>query len=868
MKHKFTLIFILVTLICQFAVTFPVSAQNAGIYFNDDGSTLILGNNDHYEIAFKKENGGILYILDKTTGQNVVNGSAFGCLWTVEFPTSSNPVIGGCDYTSGLGNNFIYKWDGDNSTLSFTYLPSVSSVRKLTATITIQAIDGPTLDMSIKISNYWTYPAEVVRFPFALTMTESGINQALMPVTPGILLNAGFFNQHRTILREHPGVFSDLLAVDSQAGKIAMYSVPGQNFAPVRLGLAAYPEDTSVIHYENPDWRHPTIARQVPDENTTLLVYDFPVLVSHKGEWESPVVRFTIGNTFNEVIRSLRLDLRIDETKPLVDKLGALSADLTKSPLFVVDPEQIGGLPFSQWAQVLPLIPKPATLLLVNYWQGGLYGSHPDIIPPDPDLGTDGDLKEVIKAAQEAGLHVMLMSMPAWWNADSATLQAISPDALKEATVQDKNGNAVESLMPSNAMEGQLNGYFVSPRAPLVQERLANLISSLTEMLGAELVYEEMLGSLPCPHDYNPAATGLNDCTGWVDHANTFKNVKLFTTGGSDLFVQNEIGFIGSAHSDKTSLDGELGQGNWTYYPLAPLLAHDKVLFYPYWTDSSASMEAMAWSFSMGYMLNFVLAEPQAGEQDGALFADSEWTGVLAVFQHQVGGIIAGQPMTEYKYITSDVTETIFEKMTITRNWNTQKSYSTDQYTLPPNGFMAQNSDGSLTAGVFTAYNGQDLPGSEHYLIEIRSDDSITIYQPLGDPADLMLIPLPSWDQSGVTATGYDNSGNAIASVPTDRSETGLKFPYKSEIDGKKISYFILTSGDTTIQSSTASSGEVSPTKKPGELSQGDQKPRKISENMALILVVTDGAMFLTFVITGIMMIAQSRRIRKVKREG
>ncbi len=871
MKRRSILILFTIVLFSSLLHIQPALAQGSRVEFTAGVDTLTLSNADFYQVTFNKYNGAILEILDKTSGQVIVNGSAYDCLWSVELPTASHPVIGGCDYYTGQGKNFKYRWDETTSTLTFLYEPSVSSERKMFATVTIQAADGPFLNMQITVKNNWNYPAELVRFPFPLALTESTIQQGLIPLTPGITLNPGFFNQHRTILREHPGLFTDLVAVESQVGNIALHTVAEQDFAPVRLGFAAFPEDTSVLQYENPAWRHDSTTRLGPAEDTTLLVYDFPVLIPNNSEWTSPVVRMTIGSTFTETIRQATEDKRIDDTKPIADKLGELFPDLAKSPLYIIDPNLLGRLPFDQWSMALSLIPRPSTLLLVNYWQGGLYGSHPDVIPPDPALGTEGDLKEAIKAAQQAGMHVIMMSMPAWWNAESPTLTAITGSGITGLAVQDRTNSATLSTMIAGPEETPANGYFVSPRSEIVKQHLAALMSSLFDMLHADIVYEEMLGQLPCVHDYNPAAFGPNDCTGWVDHITVFKDKLLFTTSGGELYIANETGFIGSAHSDRESLNAELGQGNWSFYPLAGLMAHDKVLFYPYWSDGSASKEAMAWSFSMGYMLNTPVVESETAVSRGISAYDSPWTTVLAQFQHQVGGTIAGQQLTDYRYVTADVTESVFNNITVTRNWNSQKSYATDQYTLPPDGFMVQSSDGSLTAGVFTAYNGQALAGSEHYLIELRSADAITLYQPLGDPADLLLAPLSSWGAAGqsIVATAYDSYGYAIGSLPADWTENGVKFTYKSELNGKLASYYILTLGESTVVTQSTSgdattmSGSEQGSTKPIDESLSQQEPRKISESLALVLVIVDGVMFLTFIITGILLIVQRRRISK-----
>ncbi len=86
------------------------------IYFNDSyHDIMVLGNANYYEIGFDKSNGAIVYIKDKSTGENVTSGSFSGALWLAVFHDPLIPYwsnngenVSGSDYGSGLPNNFTY----------------------------------------------------------------------------------------------------------------------------------------------------------------------------------------------------------------------------------------------------------------------------------------------------------------------------------------------------------------------------------------------------------------------------------------------------------------------------------------------------------------------------------------------------------------------------------------------------------------------------------------------------------------------------------------------------------------------------------------------------------------------------------------
>ncbi len=91
--------FVLFTVVILAAFCWVGSANGQGIYFDDSGpEIMILGNGATYEIGFRKSNGSIAYITDKSTGQHVTLGSRYECLWGAVFPDGTPDFVGGCHF--------------------------------------------------------------------------------------------------------------------------------------------------------------------------------------------------------------------------------------------------------------------------------------------------------------------------------------------------------------------------------------------------------------------------------------------------------------------------------------------------------------------------------------------------------------------------------------------------------------------------------------------------------------------------------------------------------------------------------------------------------------------------------------------------
>ena len=82
-----------------FFLMISILLRSQTIIFDDsDDELLKLSNENYYEIAFRKSNGSVFYIVDKSTGQEISKGSHSENLWYALLPPAQDlSFIGGSD---------------------------------------------------------------------------------------------------------------------------------------------------------------------------------------------------------------------------------------------------------------------------------------------------------------------------------------------------------------------------------------------------------------------------------------------------------------------------------------------------------------------------------------------------------------------------------------------------------------------------------------------------------------------------------------------------------------------------------------------------------------------------------------------------
>ncbi len=797
MKHRrfvqaaFALVVVVAVVISTFASIGAETDGYGSVYFNDsDPNIVVLGNANYYEVGFDKSNGAILYIRDKTTGEDIVIGSEHNHLWLADFPTAPERYVGGADYSSAGPNRFSYAWSEETGVLTFTYAPDTSSTRRVAADVTIVPSDEPYFDMKITVLNNWGNPLEFLIFPTELMIPATGIERALLPSSlPGIELSSGFFAETRACGFFYPPAMADYLALQAQQGNLALYSLWSSGpIRPVMVGLW-YDED----------------------KDCYLLGHGFQMWVGDGGSWTSVPVRIRISQSFMETLLGYRTDTDLHKFPSLEEKFGGKFEAVSRAPLFYISAGESTSRGFKEWPGMLTQLPSPAIIMLSCYYTAdpgalALHGHHPDYLPPDPKWGTTEEFKAVFDAAHNLGMLVMPFTLPIWWHENSPTLRNLpSPLTVRDIAVwTDQGGTLAQSCWEENAC-----GYYVSPHHPFVQERLEQMIEEMTQVLPSDMVYEDVLGATEWWVDFNPSEPSPMDFTeGWIDHTRKFyeEGGLLVSETGYDRLAEAEVGFMGSTFTAKDLWDDTFGSGNWREYPMAPILMGDKVLFFQFWGGQSKAQ--LSWNLAFGYRPNLFLALD-------APDIHQPWLDILAEFQEHVGARLTGKRMTDYTE-SENVSESVFEDITVVRNWDYANPYSTGGYTIAPEGMLVTSAGGDLIAGIFTGYNNvplssgevvspvseRDAPlnSGEHFIIEARKADEIAVRQPFGSDTPLTLRLLEAWSAAdSLNVLPYDREGKPITAVPFGVSAEGITFTYRRLVNGQEVSYYRIFKAENSL---------------------------------------------------------------------
>jgi hypothetical protein len=761
---KKQIIFLLIGLIGISLLDAPHSFAQSAVYFNDsDPNWMVLGNSS-YEIGFRKTNGAIAYITDKTTGQYISEGSRNECLWGAYH--DGGDYIGGCHYRDSWDNHFSYSWSTLAQSLLLSYTPDPGAAQRVTAQVTVNVSENTWFDLRLQLQSNWGDVLDYVLFPSDLVFREADIQETYLPMLPGIVLNSAFFEQDRSYIAKYPGeLFADFAAVVSSRGKIAIYSLYEEGkIAPLFLG---FNHDDAYL------------------SDSTYYYHTFGVKLSSAGNWQSPWVRMRVTQPPLETILAYRTDNQIDRFASLPAKLGAQYTHIVQSPLYKADTGQLG-LPFSQYPALLAQVPAPGILHPVGFQARGFDENYPDFLPPDPAWGTTPAMATMFQQAQALNFLVMPYTNPTWWDDESPTLQNLpAPLTIKDIALCD----VPDSPLYENY--GTHGGYVMSPNAPFVKKRLDQLVTEMTVTLKSNLVFEDQIGARSWLFDYNSFSPSLTFYPqDWLEHTRTYRSALLMTEGGFDRLAETEAGFHGSVllseRLGRTS--PRWGEGAWRPYPMAPLMMRDKVLFYQHDLAPetfTTDKPTLAWNLAFGYLLSYDLVPSIFG---GGV--NSAWLGLVADFQKQVIARYAGERMLDYENVQGDVTRTSFENFSVITNWGSN-AYPFLVYMLPPGGTLVMKNDGSLIAGVFTTYNGNPLSSGDHYLIEERGSTSVVIRQPLGNDTNLTVKSLPGWNAgTSIKVQAFTRAGQFIGSVDSTSTVDGLRFTYLNQLAGVPVSYY------------------------------------------------------------------------------
>jgi hypothetical protein len=256
---------------------------------------------------------------------------------------------------------------------------------------------------------------------------------------------------------------------------------------------------------------------------------------------------------------------------------------------------------------------------------------------------------------------------------------------------------------PVQESYGPHNGYIVSPYSAVVRARVAREFDEWKTDVPVDCLFFDQIGARVWRRDFNPAEpTPLAYDDGWLALMAPYANRCLMVEDGWDRLAASFSGFHGGALLMQRAFglpDHDWGVGNWEPYPLALWLFHDKVLFYQhdlYPGTMTTDAEVLTWNEAFGFMLSY-----DWRDEDKTL--ESEWLGTVGRIQQQLGPYYAGKPLTAFRELAPNVTETDFGDYSVIANWSQTAPFDIDGRRVAPLGFMSRTRDGRVLAGTFGA---------------------------------------------------------------------------------------------------------------------------------------------------------------------
>lgn len=764
---SFLLKLFLIVMLLFLSFAYVILPDDSTIYFNDSSADLIvIGNTLYWETGFRKADGAIAYILNKQTGSIISYGNREGSLWKAEFPNNSGYVLS----KSWNSGGFSYSWSEADKKLSLVYQSDLSKVKGADCTVTVTASVDDWLDLNLSLTvNGASNVVKYIHFPSDLTFAVNEIDEALYPSMPGLLLNKTFFlikNECETTYPGYPGMFADFFWISTTGGSLAIYSVGNNDpLIPLNIGLGFSSSGGTNFTY----WLHKYGAWKWQGQN-----------------FNSPSVRIRIGETKSGAAGAYRTDNGLDKYDSIETKLGDLYSTVAASLEMKLDATVLN-LPFDQYQEkVFPKIPVPSILHFAGIQPGGFDENTPDFLPPNPKYGTTDTFRSMVLSAKKSGFLSMPYTNPTWWDNESPTVRNLpSPQTVKDISVVTEKG---KPLFESYNGRG---GYTVCPWAAYVIERIAGLHSQMKDEASSDLIFEDQIGARSWWFDFNDSASSLTSyIDGWIAHTRRYKSHLLTTEQGFDRLAETETGFYGSVlYLAKTGEAWNFWEaGTWEPYPLAPMMMRDKVLFYQHdlsdetFTSSKANL---IWNIAFGYQLNNKITNSSMD--------DTDWLEMISSFQRDVLSDYAGELLTGFEYSDADFSKTVFQNYTVYTNWSAQSGRGVGSHTLSPEGFIVLSNDGNVNAGVFAGYNGLALSSGDHFIIEKRRSNLITVKQPLGNDTSIRIAKPSDWKTTDrINVFTYLNSRKSFVKIQSSVDENYINFNLTSQYEGEDVDIFLI----------------------------------------------------------------------------
>ncbi|MDB5105972.1 MAG: discoidin protein [Fibrobacteres bacterium] len=727
---------------------FASGGKVSALQFTDGAAQLTI-DAAKYQIAFDKTNGGIAWIIDKSTNGKVTYGDRGSLLWFSR--AGGSPT----EFIQSKSCAMTYAWQAATNSLTFKYTGA------MTVDVNVTASDAEWIELAAQVTNTRAAVIDTFSFPSDLLIDVNEVKDAFFPRDPGITISKPFFTTRKSFAEIYPGhISSDFLAVQTTNGSLALYSKGKDK----NLEMA-------MIGYVDPGTG--TVA---------TMQHRFACSVAPGQTRIFPPMAIRIGETYIKSGMAYRTDNGFDKFPSLSEKLGVKKDRFFGGVAYKWNMPAVNMSFAVSKAGVIDKLPLPGILIPVTFQNAKHDELYPDFLPPNPLFGTTEQMKDMVAYAHQKGSLVYPYVNFSWWDVNSPTLKNLPA------------GTTLASLTSRPETYNGTAGITVVPDHPFVLERTMKERDLLCGNVGLDGLLEDQWGvhSMASTAHFNGVQKNLA----------AGKAYNLGTECGIDVQAQYLATFFGSMYDWDVRWPSVVTPYA-TFFPMWGVMLRDKVLTYQHglsqigWTHSKAMVR---WNLALGFQLSSTLfiseasptsPAPEDFPKDGLHIEDNPWIKVAGVFQKHVLSRYADELITDYQALGNGIFKTSFRTFTTYSSWNNQP-YAVNGHTISANGVATISNNGSAVAGVFTAFNGSPLSAGDHYIAMVRDSTSIKLFHPKGAATPITLTLPPEWKT--YTMKSYSLGDAPIGDVPFTKNGQTVTFTAAENLNGGPGGYYRLVS--------------------------------------------------------------------------
>jgi len=709
-----------------------------------DGSNITVG--------LSKENGGIKYLKDNSTGQKVSQGTLNSNLWKIVFVNENELPVLESKLFNPKNRDYRFSFDRKNGRLVYTY--TAKNDQKLTFNVAINAISIDEIELKASIQNNTNYDIRKVILAEKLSIKTSKLREALWPIQEGMILLPTFFKQQRSSIIARPPMFADIMAFKTEKNHLGVYLVQDEQFHKELIPY--HPVDEPVFQ--------PSNLCIGGETDNSYMHFEMITYIGKGEQWSSPSLRITINKDFQDLAKLYRDSNGFDNSSTypsLETKVGKDNYQAFKeSPIYSIEMyKMISWLKSKKgesWQTIendwIPKL-KNKGILHLTHWQYGrdqyefefenhkLEDDHPDALPIWWErYGSEKSLKKLLAKGKEQGFTFMPFTNWTVWNKENPLTKQIP--------------SLIESPMATRKIRGadypyyEYRGYMIKPWNDQVRQTNDRMFQNYTYTYPQDYMFVDMTGERSWRYILSdsgkPTAAAYTQAV-INENLRLSRQKPIFTEGIFDRIASSTTGYCQTLKQKFwNNILNHLGDEyvHWAPYPFAASIVHDKVAFYQHnlnhevWAAKSRSLM----SYYVVYGYNFLIDLTTHMNEDEAVINK------LGSIQKLINSRICGEKLYKIEYLNQDksVAKTSWgseNRMQVIGNFDYAEKglpYTIKGTDISPNGFYAFDANKTIEGGIFTnKYNNYALKSGDHTFILEKLQDKIKIHYLEGTGTDI-----------------------------------------------------------------------------------------------------------------------------------